>query len=88
MSGLEIVAYALALLLALFFFRIFWRPLKAFLMMVFHAILGGLGLYICNFALAGLGLSLGINIVTASVCGLFGIPGLILLLILKVLFKA
>ncbi len=88
MSGLEIVAYALALLLALFFFRIFWRPLKSFLVMVIHAILGGLGLYICNFALAGLGLSLGVNIVTASVWGLFGIPGLVLLVILKIIFKA
>lgn len=88
MSGLEIVAYALALLLALLFFRIFWRPLRSFLAMVIHAILGGLGLYICNFLLAGLGLSLGINIVTASVCGLFGIPGLVLLVILKMMFKA
>ncbi|MBE7022341.1 MAG: pro-sigmaK processing inhibitor BofA [Ruminococcaceae bacterium] len=86
MTGLEIAAYLLAAALALVICRVFWRPLKSVLVMVANSLLGGLGLYIFNLAFSGTGFSIGINIVTAAVCGLFGLPGLVLLILLKFLF--
>lgn len=86
MTGLEVAAYLLAAVLALFLCRLFWRPLRAVLVMVVNSFLGGLGLYIFNLAFSGAGFSIGINIVTAAVCGLFGLPGLVLLILLKFLF--
>jgi len=86
MSGMEIVAYVLAAILGLILCRVFWRPLKSVLAMILSSVLGGAGLYIFNMVFAGLGFSLGVNIVTAAVCGLFGLPGLVLLVLLKVVF--
>lgn len=86
MTGAEIAAYLLSGILALVLCRIFWRPLKSLFIMIINSVLGGLGLYIFNFICAGLGFSIGINIVTAAVCGLFGLPGLVLLILLKILF--
>jgi len=86
MSGMEIVAYVLAAILGLILCRVFWRPLKSVLAMILSSVLGGAGLYIFNMVFAGLGFSLGVNIVTAAVCGLFGLPGLVLLVLLTVVF--
>ena len=81
-------AYILAALLALVLGRIFWKPLKSVLILIFNSFLGGVGLYIFNMIFSFTGFSIGINIVTAAVCGLFGLPGLMLLLLLRFLFKA
>lgn len=86
MSFGEIVAYALASLLVIVLCCIFFKPLKSLFVMILHSALGGAGIYICNLALASFGAEIGLNIVTASVCGLLGLPGLILLLLLKLLF--
>ena len=82
----EIAAYLLAGVLLLGLCLIFRRPLKAVFIMMIHSVFGGLGLYIFNFVCAGIGFSIGLNMVTASVCGLFGLPGLVLLILLKILF--
>ncbi len=86
MSGMEMMAYALAAILGLVLCRIFWRPLKSVFVMILSSVLGGAGLYIFNMVFAGLGFSVGINIVTATVCGLFGLPGIVLLVLLKLVF--
>ena len=87
MSFGEIAVYGIVLLLLLVVCMIFFKPLKRMLALGFQSLLGGVCLYICNFPLALVGMGIGVNIVTASVCGLFGLPGLALLLILKFLFS-
>ena len=86
MSIGEIAAYVLSAILLLGLCRIFFKPLKSVLIMLFQSVLGGVGLYVCNFLLAPLGLSVGINIVSAAFCGLFGLPGLLLLILVKVIY--
>lgn len=82
----EIAAYVLALLLVLALCRIFFKPLKGAFLLALNSLLGGLGLYIFNWIFAPMSFSIAVNIVTASVCGLFGLPGLLLLVLLKFLF--
>ena len=88
MTFLEIAAYILAALIAIVIFRIFAKPLKWVLWLALNSILGGVGLFLFNTVLEGTGFYIGINAVTSAVCGLLGIPGLILLIILKFIYKA
>ncbi len=82
----EIAAYILAAVLALIVCRIFYKPLKGILILALNSLLGGVGLYIFNWIFSATGFTIAINVVTASVCGLFGLPGLVLLVLLKLLF--
>ena len=84
----EIAAYLLAAALALILCIIFYKPLKGILLLALNSLLGGIGLYIFNWICAPIGFAIAVNAVTASVCGLFGLPGLALLILLKLLFGA
>lgn len=86
MNGLQIVAYVIATLLLLLLGILFRKPLKHILVMVLQSALGGVGLYLGNFLLVPLGVGIGVNIATASVCGMLGLPGFILLLLIKIVY--
>ena len=81
----EIAAYTISALIVLFLGLVFFKPLKGVLKMVLESVIGGVALYGCNILLAPLSLSIGVNIVTAGVCGLFGLPGLLFLILLKII---
>ncbi len=83
----EIAAYVLAVMLLLVLCRIFIKPLKGIGLLLLHSVLGGVGLYIINLMTAGLGFNIGLNIATASICGVLGLPGLVLLILIKLLFR-
>ena len=80
----EVAAYVLCIGLVLFLCLIFLKPIKSFLLFGVQSLFGGVGLYIVNYALGLVGISVGVNIATASVCGVLGIPGMILLILLKI----
>ena len=63
--------------------RILYFPLRIFFRFLVNSIAGGILLAIFNYFGAFWGLQIGLNIVTALVVGLLGIPGIILLLILQ-----
>ncbi|MBQ4517890.1 MAG: pro-sigmaK processing inhibitor BofA family protein [Clostridia bacterium] len=86
MSVGAVLAYILSAILLLVIGRIFLKPLMSLLVLVLHSLLGGVGLYIFNLIFRSIGFTIGLNPVTASVCGLFGLPGLVLLVLLKLLF--
>ena len=52
-----------------------------------NSLLGGVGLYIFNLIFGTMGFTIGLNVVTAAVVGMFGLPGLVLLIILKLVFN-
>ncbi|MBQ3225601.1 MAG: pro-sigmaK processing inhibitor BofA family protein [Clostridia bacterium] len=79
----EVSAYILAGVLVLVLCRIFFRPLKTVLWLGFNSLLGGLGLYIFNWIFAPTGFFIGINIATATIAGLLGLPGVLLLILVK-----
>ena len=86
MSIWEISAYILAIIIAVIILRIFSKPLKSVLWLCINSFLGGIGLILFNTVLASTGFSVAVNVVTSAVCGLLGIPGLVLLIILKLVF--
>lgn len=86
MFGLQasvLLTYAGAVLLLFLLGKIFLWPLKLILKLVVSSIVGGVVLLAVNLlaGLAGLVL-IPLNLITALVVGILGIPGVILLLVL------
>lgn len=63
--------------------RIFILPIKSILKLVLNSILGGIIIYLINIAGMVFDFHIGLNYVTAIFVGLLGVPGAILLVILK-----
>ena len=61
-------------------------PFKILLRLLLNSIIGGLALLLINFFGHFIGIYIGVNIVTALVAGCLGIPGIVLLLILQIIF--
>lgn len=64
---------------------ILYSPIKAFLKIVLNSAIGTAALVVINFIFGFAGFSVGINIWTAASVGLLGVPGLFLVILLKVL---
>jgi len=82
-----IIAYAFGLILVYFICRIFYIPLKIILKLVYNTIIGAVMLFALNFIGSYFDFTIAINLISAITVGLLGIPGLILLIILKVFFN-
>ena len=86
MLGLELsvfLTYAGALLLILLLGKIFLWPLKLIGTLLISSLVGGVLILVVNLIAGMFGLLLiPLNIITAVVVGVLGIPGVILLLIL------
>lgn len=63
--------------------RVFIAPIRIILKLVFNTLLGFAGLIALDLFGAYIGITLGVNIINAAVVGVFGLPGLALLLLLK-----
>ena len=63
--------------------KIFSVPLKALFKLIMNSVLGGLLIFIINLIGAVWNFHIGLNIVTAILVGILGIPGAVLLVILK-----
>ncbi len=72
---------------AIFALLLIIRPLRSALFLVLHTAAGWAGLYIFNFLFSALGMTIGINIVSATCVAVLGLPGLLLLILLKFLYK-
>lgn len=81
-----LIAYILGIALVCFIGKIFLLPIRILWKFVYNGIIGGLLLWVVNFIGAYAGFHIGINIITALVAGFLGIPGVILLIVLKILF--
>lgn len=76
-----------ACILTLFLFgRLLIIPLKTILKIIFNSLLGGVLIYVINIIGAGYNFHIGLNIFTAVFVGILGIPGAILLVVLKLFF--
>ena len=75
------LGYAAGLFIVYFFGRMMLVPLKKILKFMAGSVIGGLCLIILNLMGGVLGISVPINIITAVVVGILGIPGLAVLVI-------
>ena len=77
---------SLACICFLFIFgRIFIVPIKKILKLVFNSILGGVVIFLINLIGANFGFHIGLNIFTSIIIGLLGLPGVVCLIVVKLL---
>ena len=81
----NIIAFLASICLIFILGRLFLFPIKKILKVVLNSILGGIGLYVINIIGGMFGFQIGINIFTATIVGILGIPGIICLVIIKLL---
>lgn len=82
-----LIAVVTLCVLALSVVLLFFKQLKGFFALILNTCLGWAGLYIFNLLFAGVGFSIGINLASASIVGVLGLPGLLLMIILKFIYK-
>jgi len=78
-----VLLVAVGFLLISLLFKLLKAPLKFIFKFLLHALLGYVALFVINFFGAWIGISLGLNWINAAIVGVFGIPGVILLLLLQ-----
>ncbi|MBR3569965.1 MAG: pro-sigmaK processing inhibitor BofA family protein [Oscillibacter sp.] len=81
LSGLLSAAIAIFLLVALA--RIFTAPLRLILTLAVNTVSGLIALWLVNLFAPVTGLYIGLNVVNGLIVGVFGLPGLVLLVLLK-----
>ncbi len=74
---------AAAVLLLLLFIRIIRLPLKLMFKALLHAAVGFVALFVLNFLGSWIHVELELNLFNALITGIFGVPGVIILLIIK-----
>lgn len=83
---METIGIILVAVLAVFLIvKLLTAPIRFAGKMLINALVGFVVLFFLNFAGSLVGLSLGINWFNALVVGIFGAPGVVLLLLLKYL---
>ena len=77
--------FALCLVCAVIFFlfALIFKPIRGVLKLFLHSAAGWVGLYIFNYVFAFANLTIGINIASATIVGILGVPGLILMVLAK-----
>lgn len=66
--------------------QLFSAPLRLALKVLLNTLLGFAALFLLNLAGSVTGFTLGLNLFNALVIGVLGIPGLVLLVLLKIVF--
>ena len=83
MEGNTILVYVACIIFLFIFGRIFVLPLKSILKLIVNSILGALLIWFINLIGGAFGFHIGLNLVTSIVIGILGLPGAILLIVLK-----
>ena len=66
--------------------QLFSTPLRLALKVLLNTLLGFAALFLTNLAGSAAGFTLGMNLLNALIIGVLGVPGLVLLLLLRVAF--
>ena len=80
-----IITFLACIVFLIVFGKLFIWPLKNIIKLVINSILGGVLIYIINIIGMNFGFHIGLNLITSIVVGILGLPGAILLIILKII---
>lgn len=83
MEANTIITYLACIFFLFIIGRVFILPLKSILKLIGNSILGGLLIFVINLIGGIWNFHIGLNIVTAIVVGILGLPGAILLIVLR-----
>lgn len=81
-----VVAYVVGIILLLIIGRLLLTPLKVVLKLVVNALLGAVVILLVNWIGGIFGFHIAFNIYTSFIVGTLGVPGFVLLVLLKLLF--
>ena len=81
----NLIAYLACICFLFIFGRIFIVPIKKILKLVFNSILGGVVIFLITLIAANFGFHIGLNIFTSIIIGLLGLPGVVCLIVVKLL---
>lgn len=79
----NIIAYIACIFFLFIFGKVFIVPIKTILKLVLNSVLGGVVIFLINFIGAYFNFHIGLNLITSIFVGLLGIPGVIVLVIIK-----
>ena len=82
-----IIIYLACLIVLFIIGKIFYLPLKHIFKLLLNSVLGGLLIYIVNIIGASFNFHIGLNLGTAIFTGILGIPGVIVLILVKILLS-
>ena len=82
---INILAYLTCICLIFIFGRICIVPIKKILKLIINSAMGGIVIFLINIIGANFGFHIGLNLVTSILIGILGIPGVVCLIIVKLL---
>lgn len=80
-----IFTYLACICFIFLFGKILVKPMKFILKLLLNSILGGIILFLINLIGASFSFHIGLNVVTSIIVGVLGIPGAVLLVIVKLI---
>ena len=83
----NIITYLACICFLFLFGRIFIVPIKKILKLALNSIIGGLVIFIINLVGANFGFHIGLNFFTSVLVGFLGLPGAVILIIIKLLVE-
>ncbi len=81
-----ILAYLMGIILLFILGRLLLVPLKVVLKLLYNALLGAVAILAVNFVGGLFSFHIAFNIYTAFIVGTLGVPGFVMLVILKLIF--
>ncbi len=82
---MNLITYLACICFLFIFGRVFIIPIKKVLKLVINSILGGVTIFLINLIGGIWGFHIGLNIFTSILVGLLGVPGVICLIVVKLL---
>jgi len=83
LEGNSIIVFLGCIIFLFIIGKIFIIPLKSILKLILNSIIGGIIIFVINLIGSIFSFHIGLNFVTSILVGLLGIPGAVLLIILK-----
>lgn len=80
-----IIPYVIGVVILFFFGKIFLLPIKSILKLIGNSILGTILIYIINLIGGAFNFHIGLNFITILFVALLGVPGAIVLTLIKIL---
>lgn len=81
----NLITYLACICFLFIFGRVFIIPIKKILKLVINSILGGVIIFFINLVGVIWGFHIGLNIFTSILVGILGIPGVVCIIIIKLL---
>ncbi len=79
-----VVSVIICIVFLLIFGKIFLLPVKKIFKLILNSFLGALVIFLINTIGTSFGFHIGLNIISSVIVGILGIPGAVLLVLLKI----